>query len=686
MNKKKINLFGFNIWNNNNNRITSGKSNISYSLGKLRNNIASTTRIYKHCSKYTSDPLDCTLGIKNIVSNLPTNPIINLIIPGPPSILNATIGNEEVIIFFSTGLNLDSYISDYLYSIDGINYVSSGSNSSPIKITGLTNGVTYNITLKAVNANNSTSNASNTISVIPNNLPPNPPTILNASIGNEEAFIYFRSGLNSGSPITDYLYSIDGIDYISSGSISSPIKISGLTNGITYNITLKAVNAIGSSIPSNSDSVTPNNSFPLAPVLTGVTFKTTDTMTITFTQASNGITITNYKYSIDGGSNYFAFSPVDILSPVNITGLSSNTTYNISLKAISSVGESESSNIITETTYANVNYVTFTDVGSTTWTAPNNVTFVQYLVVGGGGGGGATYSKINVLGDVLVTGTPQSGKYWINNTDPSVTGRYNGRMYFGFNTYQNSASFADPIRLTASENLTPTGVVYPYNKWYNIELVYELKSALVGTTNWVPPYQISSTIGNNISGGSGGAAGGQVKFLTGTNKYNVIPGTTYQINVGAGGQGGTSSSNSETNGNAGGDSSFDTITSLGGSGGSYSRNMSLNQDTNKNGKGGNGGQGYGNLVGGSGGGQNSSNNYGRYNSGGPGASGSYINFDGNGSKFYGAGGNGGVPNTISTETTLDNIGKGGNGTGATLNSYANGINGGSGIVIIKYYT
>jgi hypothetical protein len=590
-NKKTLNLIGFNIWNNNS-RIR-GQSSIDYGLGKIRNTLASTTRIHKHCSKHSSDPLNCTFGNVILNHNTSTNPPINLILPDPPTILNAVTGNGEVDIHF-----------------------------------------------------NSVSNS---------------------------------------LPHSDHLYSLDGNTYVSAGSISSPIKITGLTNGTTYNITLKAVNANGNSIASNSVSVTPNNLGPLPPVLTSVTFKTTDTMVITFTQETNGIAITNYKYSIDGGNNYISFSPVDVVSPVTINGLSSNTTYNICLKAISSVGESPSSNIITETTYANVNYVSFTNVGSSTWTAPNDVTFVQYLVVGGGGGGGATYSKINVLGNVSVTDTPQAGKYWINSAN-LTNGRYSGRMYYNFNSGQNSSSFTDPIQLTASQNFTPSGVVYPYNKWYNIEMVYILNSALVTTSNYFSPFNIDSTQCNNISGGSGGGAGGQVKFLTGTNKYNVTPGTTYQINVGSGGQGGIGGSNSESNGNAGGDSSFDTIISLGGSGGSYSRNMSLNQDTNKNGKGGNGGQGYGNLVGGSGGGQTNSNNYGRYNSGGPGASGFYINFDGNGSIFYGAGGTGGVPNTVATGTTLANVGKGGNGTGAQLNSYSNGIDGGSGIVIIKYYT
>jgi hypothetical protein len=45
-----------------------------------------------------------------------------------------------------------------------------------------------------------------------------------------------------------------------------------------------------------------------------------------------------------------------------------------------------------------------------------------------------------------------------------------------------------------------------------------------------------------------------------------------------------------------------------------------------------------------------------------------------------------VPNTVATGTTPANVGKGGNGSGATLNSFANGIAGGSGIVMLRYYT
>jgi hypothetical protein len=110
--------------------------------------------------------------------------------------------------------------------------------------------------------------------------------------------------------------------------------------------------------------------------------------------------------------------------------------------------------------------------------------------------------------------------------------------------------------------------------------------------------------------------------------------------------------------------------------------------TNGYGNGGVGGNAYGNLFGGGGGIRpidQASNNYGLHNSGASGFIGRVVNIDGNNTR-YGGGGNGGIPNITSSSITGTNIGKGGDGTGASLNSASNGRAGGSGIVIIKYYT
>jgi len=88
---------------------------------------------------------------------------------------------------------------------------------------------------------------------------PNAPTSLSATAGNTTATISFTAGSNGGSAITNYKYSTNGTTYtaLSPADTTSPVTISGLTNGTSYTIYLKAVNAIGDSVASSSVSVSP---------------------------------------------------------------------------------------------------------------------------------------------------------------------------------------------------------------------------------------------------------------------------------------------------------------------------------------------------------------------------------------------------------------------------------------------
>ena len=88
---------------------------------------------------------------------------------------------------------------------------------------------------------------------------PAAPTSLVATAGDGQASISFTQGSNGGSAITNYKYSLDGTTYtaLSPAATTSPITISGLTNGTSYNIYLKAVNTVGDSSASTSVSVTP---------------------------------------------------------------------------------------------------------------------------------------------------------------------------------------------------------------------------------------------------------------------------------------------------------------------------------------------------------------------------------------------------------------------------------------------
>jgi len=120
----------------------------------------------------------------------------------------------------------------------------------------------------------------------------------------------------------------------------------------------------------------------------------------------------------------------------------------------------------------------------------------------------------------------------------------------------------------------------------------------------------------------------------------------------------------------------------GGSGGQPSR--VLTNSTNGYSNGGRGQTTTTNQIGGYGGtGVGGAGGQGLATTGGYGGAGGLV-----GPNFAGAycyGGAGGVPSTVASGVTTPNIGKGGAGTGATLNSYASGIKGGTGVVVIIYY-
>ena len=90
---------------------------------------------------------------------------------------------------------------------------------------------------------------------IPNT--PAAPTSLVATAGDGQTTISFTAGSSGASAITDYQYSLDGTTFTSTGNTTSPVTISGLTNGTTYSIYLRAVNTQGSGTASSSVSVTP---------------------------------------------------------------------------------------------------------------------------------------------------------------------------------------------------------------------------------------------------------------------------------------------------------------------------------------------------------------------------------------------------------------------------------------------
>jgi len=127
----------------------------------------------------------------------------------------------------------------------------------------VTAGTTYRIAIDGyAGATGATSLAGSFTAATPTPTPTAPaaPTGLVATPGNGSASIAFNAGASNGAAITNYKYSLDnGVNWTtrSPAAATSPIAITGLTNGTAYSIKLRAVNTAGDGAASDAVSITP---------------------------------------------------------------------------------------------------------------------------------------------------------------------------------------------------------------------------------------------------------------------------------------------------------------------------------------------------------------------------------------------------------------------------------------------
>ena len=171
---------------------------------------------------------------------------------------------------------------------------------------------------------------------------PSAPTAASATAGNLQATVAFTapSSLN-GSTITSYTVTSSG-GQTATGA-SSPIVVTGLTNGSTYTFTVVANSASGSSIASSSASAL-IPSVPAAPTVGTATATGITTATVAYTAPANdgGSVITSYTATSSPGSITGTLSQAGS-GTITVYGLTGSTAYTFTVNATNSVGTSAAS-------------------------------------------------------------------------------------------------------------------------------------------------------------------------------------------------------------------------------------------------------------------------------------------------------------------------------------------------------
>jgi hypothetical protein len=239
----------------------------------------------------------------------------------PTNVVAVPKNQSAIVSFTPNGNNATSFLVT-----SNPNGFSANGTSSPITVTGLTNGVSYTFIVKAIgNAGTSGNTApSNPVTPIPI---PLVPTNIVVTPGNNYASVSFIPSAYA----TSYTVNTGEMSVIGT---SSPILITGLSNGTSYSFTLNATNSSGTSDRSQGISVL-INPIPSAPTnLVATLFNGSITLSFTPSNYATGYQVTAQGVNVIGTK-----------SPIIVSGLQGEVT--LVLKAYNLSGYSPGAQITT---------------------------------------------------------------------------------------------------------------------------------------------------------------------------------------------------------------------------------------------------------------------------------------------------------------------------------------------------
>jgi hypothetical protein len=263
-------------------------------------------------------------------------------IPGVPRIESVQRMNQGAVIAWEAPADDGGdRVANYLVRIlHGTNLVSETTTSdTSITVNGLVNGRPYDVVVVAENTVG-TSAPSDSQRFTPATIPGVPLAVI-AQRDNAGAIVSWEPSANDGGDaITSYRVTLrKGIDNMTNFvTTESPFAIHGLDNGVTYTVTVSAVNSVGESIESEHAEVTPAT-VPDAPIVMSVV-ATDGGLSVEWSPPANhgGEAVTGYRVRIWREATVVAeFAAAD--TRITVDGLTNGIEHRITVSSINSVGE-----------------------------------------------------------------------------------------------------------------------------------------------------------------------------------------------------------------------------------------------------------------------------------------------------------------------------------------------------------
>jgi hypothetical protein len=255
--------------------------------------------------------------------------------PDPPQNVSATAGSGQATVSFNPPAYTGTTpITGYLAICGGPDSGPSNTGtSSPIVVSGLTNGVTVTCVVQAINEAGPGAHSAPSNPVTPNAPAgvPGAPTGVSAARGNAQATVTFSPpASNGGSAVLDYTATCGSQ---SKTGAASPLVVTALTNGVTVNCTVRARNAQGLGPPSSPPVAVKPATVPGKPV------------NVSATAGNAQATVRFAKPASNGGSGILDYTATcgsktktGVGSPLVVTGLANGVTVNCTVTARNAIG------------------------------------------------------------------------------------------------------------------------------------------------------------------------------------------------------------------------------------------------------------------------------------------------------------------------------------------------------------